>query len=218
MGLDDRERRPELVRGVGGEVDLLLPSCLDRLGHPAPDRDRAEEHQPEQDRGDQELGEDDRLAGFVDRLERLADHDPVVGHGLAGEPEVDAAEGGGDGPGDVVVGSGQGGIGAVGLDAAIGLHLPQEQRRAAQSIRRRRVVDPAGRRTAVGDPDEGGGDPLVDLLGLVALDEQHHRDGDGQVGDGNERRRGERHPDRGPSDARCRPFRRHGDVHASSSR
>ena len=86
VGLDDRERRPQLVRGVGGEVQLALAGALDRRGDTPADRDGAEEHGDEQDRRDQQLRQDDRRARLDHRLERLADDDPVVADLAAGDP------------------------------------------------------------------------------------------------------------------------------------
>ena len=44
VGLDDRERRAQLVRGVGGELELAAARRLDRRRDPPADRHRAEEH------------------------------------------------------------------------------------------------------------------------------------------------------------------------------
>ena len=87
------ERRPQLVRGVGGEVELALAGGLDRLGDTSADGDRAEE--------------DDQRAGSARSAARarmtvarvsltgssdLPDDDVVVADRPAGEPEVDAAD------------------------------------------------------------------------------------------------------------------------------
>jgi hypothetical protein len=56
-------------------------------------------------------------------------------------------------------------------------------------------------------------DPLVDLVGEVALDDPDHADADGEVRDRDHARRRERDPDRGAADARKR-----GGGHVSSRR
>ena len=84
------ERRPQLVRGVGGELELAPARGLDRRGDPPADGHRAEEHDDEQDRRDQQLGEDDRPLRLA-RPARIdcADDDPVVAADLApGEAQV----------------------------------------------------------------------------------------------------------------------------------
>ena len=48
LGLDDGERGPELVGGVGGELELALPGELDRGADAATDDQGAGEHQEEQ--------------------------------------------------------------------------------------------------------------------------------------------------------------------------
>ena len=50
LGLDHRDRRAQLVRGVGAEGELALARPLDRRGDAPPDRDRPQEHEDEQDR------------------------------------------------------------------------------------------------------------------------------------------------------------------------
>ena len=92
MRLDHRERRPQLVRRVGGEVQLAPAGRLDRRRDAAADRHRAEEHRGEEDRRDQELGEDDRRARVVDGSSdcpTITQSSPTC---RPGEPEVDAAD------------------------------------------------------------------------------------------------------------------------------
>ena len=57
LRLDDRERRPQLVGGVGRELELPPPGELDRRGDPAADGDGADEDDDEQDRPDEQLGD-----------------------------------------------------------------------------------------------------------------------------------------------------------------
>ncbi len=81
MGLDHRQRRPQLVRRVGGELHLALARLLDRGRDTASDGDGAEEDDEQQNRSDQDLGEDDRRLRLGYGLHRLADDDVVaVGH------------------------------------------------------------------------------------------------------------------------------------------
>ena len=87
MGLDDRERRPQLVRRVGGELELAAAGRLDRRGDPPADGDRAEEHAREQERRDEQRPEQDRPLGVSARSRGLGDDDPVVADVLARDPE-----------------------------------------------------------------------------------------------------------------------------------
>ncbi len=73
--LDDRQRRPQLVRRVGGELELADAGLLDRRGDPPSDRHGSEEDDDEQDRGDDQLGQQEGRPRLVDRGGRLADHD-----------------------------------------------------------------------------------------------------------------------------------------------
>ena len=92
LRLDDRQRRAQLVDGVGGELELAATGELDRGGDPPADGDGAEEDDHEEDRGDDHLGEDDGRAGLGHRVETLGDDDvEVVGLG-SGDPHVDAAD------------------------------------------------------------------------------------------------------------------------------
>ena len=93
MGLDDRQRRPQLVRGVRGELELAAPGDLDRGGDPAADRHRAEEDDEQEHRPDDELGRDDRRLGLGDGVERLRDDQPGVADLAAGDPDLAVADG-----------------------------------------------------------------------------------------------------------------------------
>ena len=215
LGLDDRERRPQLVRRVGGEVELAAARCLDRRRDPPADPERAEEHRPEEERRDQQLRDDHVLAGLADRLERLADHDPVVADGLAGEPEIDAVDRRGDRPADAGVLGGKGRVRAVGVDLAARIDGPDHDRGAAEPLRRRGLVRVVVVAVVVVEPDERCRDPLVDLVGEVALDDRDHADADREVRGRDDRRREEGDADRDPADARQR---RGGHGQDSSSR
>ena len=52
VGLDDRQRRAQLVRRVGGELHLPLARLLDGRRDAPADGDGAQEHDDEQDRPD----------------------------------------------------------------------------------------------------------------------------------------------------------------------
>ena len=53
LRLDDRKGGSQLVRGVGGELELALPGKLDRSADPPADEQRAAEDQQQQDDADQ---------------------------------------------------------------------------------------------------------------------------------------------------------------------
>ena len=150
VGLDDRQRRSQLMRGVGGEVELALARGLDRRADPAADRDGTEEDESEQERGDHELGEDDRPARLADGLERLADDDVVVADRPAGESHLDPADRGRRRLGHRGVGGRQDGVRGLRLDMAVRVDLPQEQRSPAEAVGRRRLVGPLRRGPADG--------------------------------------------------------------------
>ena len=95
--LDDRERRPQLVRGVGGELELALAGRLDRRGDAPADGDRAEEHDDEQDRRDEQLGQDERGLGVGDGSSVWPTTTWSSPAGRAGDPHVDAVDRGRDG-------------------------------------------------------------------------------------------------------------------------
>jgi hypothetical protein len=58
LSLDDRQRRPQFVRGVGGEFELALAGPLDRHRDAPADRQSAEEDDDQQRAADTDLGND----------------------------------------------------------------------------------------------------------------------------------------------------------------
>ena len=71
--LDHRQRRPQLVRGVRGELQLAAAGGLDRRRDAPADDDRADEHRAEQERRDEQHADDDRPLRVADLLHGLGD-------------------------------------------------------------------------------------------------------------------------------------------------
>ena len=92
---------------------------------------------------------------------------------------------------------------------------PDHDRGAAEPLRRWGLVRVVVAAVVVVEPDERRGDPLVDLVGEVALDDRDHADADREVRGRDDRRREEGDADRDPADARQR---RDGHGQDSSSR
>ncbi len=86
IGLDDRERRSQLVRRVRGEGQLALPRALDGHRPRAVRPPATEEDRQQQDRRDGQQAQDDAGPGVVHGVHRFAEHEVAIFDGTARRP------------------------------------------------------------------------------------------------------------------------------------
>jgi hypothetical protein len=89
---DHAERGAELVRGVGGELELAAPRLLHRGERPQADHEQAGEHGEQQERAGHDLAVDQKLAGVRVAGHALARDQPASPVG--GQLQPERAEGG----------------------------------------------------------------------------------------------------------------------------
>ena len=87
FGPDHAERRAQLVRGVGGELQLAAPRLLDRRQRPQAHHQRAEEHGQQQEGPGDDLGVQQQPLGVHVPGPALARDQPVAAVARQLEPE-----------------------------------------------------------------------------------------------------------------------------------
>ena len=203
LRLDDRQRRSKLVGRIGRELQLALPGELDGRRDPPADGDGADEDRDEEERPDEQLGEDERGLRLRDAVEGLGHDHVVVARGAPGDAHLDAADGRGLGAGDVQEVGRQRRIRRRRHDhVPIGLDRPDQQLRAVQGtgpIGWRRLEMPAALEWSL-DVRQVLDEAVVDLAGEIPGHEDHHRDGDDEIGERDEPGRRERDTDRQAAD------------------
>ncbi len=210
LGLDDRQGRPQLVRGIGGELDPALAGPLDREGDAPPDSHRPEEDEEQQGAADPEFGQEQGGLGLIHAVHRLADHQSYPPDLPARDTVVHAfdRDGGRCRDRPILRRKGQR-IETLPDSRPIGVGLPQQDGQGAGVLPGRIEVRtdrhgawrPAELLLPGGDV-EGLQEAAVHVGGQVVRDDDGDEDGDEQVDDAHDRRRGQSHADGQHSDGR----------------
>ena len=199
FGPDHAERRAQLVRGVGGELQLAAPRLLDRRQRPQAHHQRTEEHGQQQEGPGDDLGVQQQPLGVRVPGPALARDQPAAAVAGQLEPErVRLAEVGGEGEPVVRRVRGQQAVRQPGRARAVRGHRagrvdqPQEDRCGVgvHVIGRSRR---GGALAEYGRIMSGGREPraqvVVALRGLVAGEQHVEHDRADDVEDGDDRRR-----------------------------
>ena len=88
LRLDHSQRRPQLVRGVGGEVHLSLAGLFDGRRDPTADGESTQKDDEEEHRPDQQLCLDQVRLRLFDAAQRLCDDRPVIPNMAALDAEL----------------------------------------------------------------------------------------------------------------------------------